>query len=80
MRCTAPWTTRPLSLVEVLRLSTKCCQATGQSARAQKWLDQLCQVESRMLSNWEEFLQHRSEVQLRLQELSEAFRRKQETN
>eukprot|EP00435_Cladocopium_sp_Y103_P015875 s2267_g3.t3 len=50
----------------------------SQSARAQKWLDQLVQVESRMLSNWEEFSAHRNEVQHRLAELSETLRRKQE--
>ncbi|CAK9021891.1 unnamed protein product [Durusdinium trenchii] len=53
-------------------------KAYGHSARAQKWLDQLCQVESRMLSNWEEFSVHRSDVQHSLRELTEAVRRKQE--
>ncbi|CAJ1342393.1 unnamed protein product [Effrenium voratum] len=43
---------------------------SGPSARAQKWLEQLCQVESRLLSNWEEFVAHRAEVQRRLQELA----------
>jgi len=59
-------------------LKQKAVPGAGSSARAQKWLDQLVQVESRMLSNWEEFSAHRNDVQYRLAELSEAVRRKQE--
>mmetsp|Transcript_89186 Transcript_89186/g.158053 ORF Transcript_89186/g.158053 Transcript_89186/m.158053 type:complete len:1948 (+) Transcript_89186:55-5898(+) len=47
----------------------------GQSGRSQKWLEQLCQVESRLLTNWEEFSEHRSVVETRLKDLQDHFQR-----
>ncbi|CAE7396207.1 unnamed protein product [Symbiodinium natans] len=49
--------------------------AAGYSARGQKWMDQLSQVESRLVANWEEFTAHRSEVLSRLQDLQDTLRR-----
>eukprot|EP00929_Paragymnodinium_shiwhaense_P100837 TRINITY_DN63461_c0_g1_i1.p1 TRINITY_DN63461_c0_g1~~TRINITY_DN63461_c0_g1_i1.p1 ORF type:complete len:2133 (+),score=658.50 TRINITY_DN63461_c0_g1_i1:90-6488(+) len=44
-------------------------------SRQQKWLEQLCHVEARLLSNWQEFVEHRQDVQLRMQELTDTVQR-----
>eukprot|EP00928_Gymnodinium_smaydae_P010017 TRINITY_DN13760_c1_g3_i2.p1 TRINITY_DN13760_c1_g3~~TRINITY_DN13760_c1_g3_i2.p1 ORF type:complete len:1944 (+),score=586.34 TRINITY_DN13760_c1_g3_i2:202-5832(+) len=50
-------------------------EGLGSPSRQQKWLEQLCQVESQLLAYWQEFADHRQDVQVQLQALTDDSRR-----
>jgi len=55
--------------------STPALREPPTPCRQQKWLEQLCQVESRLLANWQEFAENKQDVQLQLQDIQEQLQR-----